>query len=813
MKNRVTSLFLAFCIIVGLFVAMPVSVGAYSGTKYGDYLYYTVYNNNVEITDCDESAVNIIIPSKIGGKPVTSIGDYAFYGCGGLTSVSIPSGVTSIGYGAFYSCGGLTNVNIPSSVTSIGERAFEDCIGLTSVNIPSGVTRIGAGAFSDCGLTSVSIPNGVTSIGDYVFLRCRGLTSVSIPSSVTSIGESAFSYCGLTSVNIPSSVTSIGAGAFSDCGLTSVSIPSSVTSIGDYTFYNCNGLTSVSISGSVTSIGVNAFRGCYKFTDISYGGTKSGWGRITIGEGNDSIVNADKQCSDGVIQNIASSGECGLNVKYTLTQSGKLTLGGYGAVTTAPWLSSGYPVKRVTIPSGITFFCGNAFSGCNQLLGVYISNLSDWYELEFENPTANPLYYAHNLYVKNSIVTSVSIPSSVKKINNYLFYNCSELTSVSISSGVTIIGDSAFEGCSGLTSVSIPNSVTSIGVSAFEGCSGLISVSIPSSVTRIRDYTFLDCSGLTSVSISNGVTSIGYKAFNGCGGLTSVSIPNSVTSIDYEAFSYCSKLKDVYYLGTALQWAQVDGGDMDSAAIHCSDGICAGKGYCGASYYDRLYWALLKTGRLIIGGSGDMDSWNKPEDTPWYKYRRDITAVEVQDGVRKIGDYAFQGFTLLKEITLPESVTSVGAYAFDGCVRLNKATIPQSVTSIGENAFRDCGMLSDIYYGGFESDWDGAGTPESVTIHYAEWKNSVSKSGYNNEIRFEILPNENKTPKGSTVILALYTASNRLIGFEEAKFNGGKISFYTDKQYAHYKVMAWDALDGNLQPTCGVSRGESIEFD
>ena len=71
----------------------------------------------------------------------------------------------------------------------------------------------------------------------------------------------------------------------------------------------------------------------------------------------------------------------------------------------------------------------------------------------------------------------------------------------------------------------------------------------------------------------------------------------------------------------------------------------------------------------------------------------------------------------------------------------------------------------------------------------------------------------NELPKGSTVILALYTASNRLIGFEEAKFNGGKISFYTDKQYAHYKVMAWDALDGNLQPTCGVSRGESIEFD
>ncbi len=205
------------------------------------------------------------------GNSVTSIGDEAFYECSGLTSVTIGNSVESIGEEAFEGCSGLTSATIPNSVTCIGEYAFAFCDGLTSVTIGNSVTSIGFRCFKGCfGLTSVTIGNSVESIGEEAFYECSGLTSVTIPNSVESIGEEAFYECsGLTSVTIPNSVKSIGNWAFEGCsGLTSVTIPNSVKSIGNYAFYKCSGLTSVTIGNSVTSIGWNAFHGCSELLDV-----------------------------------------------------------------------------------------------------------------------------------------------------------------------------------------------------------------------------------------------------------------------------------------------------------------------------------------------------------------------------------------------------------------------------------------------------------------------------------------------------------------------------------------------------------------
>ena len=210
---------------------------------------------------------SITIPNS-----VTSIEYNAFYGCSGLTSITIPNSVTSIGHNAFERCSCLTSITIPNSVTSIGDYAFSECTYLTSITIPNSVTSIGGAAFSGCiNLSSITIPNSVTSIGNGAFSGCSGLTSIIIPNSVTSIGDYAFSECSyLTSITIPNSVTSIQGGIFSGCtGLASITIPNSVTSIGYNAFYGCSGLTSITIPNSVTSIGYNAFAGCSGLTSIT----------------------------------------------------------------------------------------------------------------------------------------------------------------------------------------------------------------------------------------------------------------------------------------------------------------------------------------------------------------------------------------------------------------------------------------------------------------------------------------------------------------------------------------------------------------
>ena len=171
-----------------------------------------------------------------------------------------------IGDLAFEGCSGLTSLKLPSDIRLIGRNAFEGCSGLTSITLPSGVTEIQHSAFYGCsGLTSITLPSGVTEISNSTFSGCSGLTSLTLPSGVTEIGSSAFSGCsGLTSLTLPSGVTWIGLFAFKGCsGLTSITLPSGVTEIGESAFANCSGLTSIYVyAEKMPKLRTNMFDGC-----------------------------------------------------------------------------------------------------------------------------------------------------------------------------------------------------------------------------------------------------------------------------------------------------------------------------------------------------------------------------------------------------------------------------------------------------------------------------------------------------------------------------------------------------------------------
>ena len=133
-------------------------------------------------------------------------------------------------------------------------------------------------------------------------------------------------------------------------------------------------------------------------------------------------------------------------------------------------------LTSITIPDSVTTIGDYAFSGCSGLKGVYITDLEKWCKISFNTSDSNPLYYAHNLYLNNELVTNLVIPNSVTTIGDYAFYDCSGLTSITIPNRVTSIGRCTFSGCSSLTSITIPIRVTTIGYFAFENCSGLKTV-------------------------------------------------------------------------------------------------------------------------------------------------------------------------------------------------------------------------------------------------------------------------------------------------------------------------------------------------
>ena len=208
-----------------------------------DGIYYNITDADactVEVTyEGDNYGYNaeyvgsVTIPESVvyGGVTysVTTIGEYAFYDCNVLTSITIPNSVTTIGGWAFDQCYGLTSITIPYSVTTIEYYAFEQCSKLTSIVVESGNTnydsREGCNAIIETatntlitGCRNTVIPGSVTTIGYRAFNGCDDLTSITIPNSVTTIENYAFQGCsGLTSITIPNSVTTIGYGAFQEC--------------------------------------------------------------------------------------------------------------------------------------------------------------------------------------------------------------------------------------------------------------------------------------------------------------------------------------------------------------------------------------------------------------------------------------------------------------------------------------------------------------------------------------------------------------------------------------------------------------------
>ena len=368
------------------------------------------------------------IPALIDGRVVTGIGDSAFFGCDGLTSVAIPASVTEIGNWAFENCSELISVTLGEGVRWLGDHVFSGCESLETIFVQPG----------NCDYES---EDGV------LFERIwgEGRTLVHFPE-----GRSG-------SYEIPADVVSIGDAAFEKCiGLTSVTISEGVTNIGNWAFSGCRSLASVAISRRVRQVGRGAFSDCRRLTDIYVDPNNRRYAAET-----GVLFRKDREGRRTLWQFPAGNGGA-YEVPDDVVDIGASAFEGCGSITS------------ITISSNVMDIGAGAFERCGRLESFDVKPGNERYASEdgvlFEKVEDEGRALVQFPAGKGG---SYAIPSDVTSIGELAFCDCAGLTSVTFPGSVGSIGAYAFAGCWRLSSMTIPGSVSNIAAWAFSECMGL----------------------------------------------------------------------------------------------------------------------------------------------------------------------------------------------------------------------------------------------------------------------------------------------------------------------------------------------------
>ena len=606
----------------------------------------------------------------------TSIGQWAFYDCSNVTSVTMPSSLKTIGWDAFYGCSSLTDVTFPNSMESIGTGAFSHCSSLSKVKIPNGITSIGTSTFSGCtNLTEVTIPKSITTIESYAFDGCHKFLYLTIPNSIRTIEEYAFRNCtGFSTLSIPKNVTNVGNNAFAGCsGLTKVIISGMPTMgegvfsrcrnlktagpigsgcniemlFGDYipenTLNGCNFLESVTIPTVVYSIGEAAFYGCNALKTVFYDGEEQDWQMIAIGDRNDPLLNAQ------IRYNSLAFGVCGDKMTWDLKKNGTLVIEGsgemyqYSADNPAPWQDYITNISSVEIKEGAVSIGSRAFYGCSNLKNVTLPS---------------SLRTIGKQALASTGLESFTMPDTIYTLGESVFYNCKSLQTVTLSKNLQEIPVMLFGSCSSLSNVYIPENISTIRGHAFSMCTALKSIALPKSLTAIENYAFY-WTGLKTISLPDSVQTLGDAAFNNCESLQTAVLSKNLQEIPFRAFAVCPLLSSV----TIPEGISKIG---EQAFQRCT-----------SLRSITLPQSLASIEKGAFSGSG-------------------LTSITLPDSVQTLGEGVFLSCESLQTVTLSENLTEILNQTFAGCSLLSNIAVPDGIEYIGEQAFTMCTSLKSI---------------------------------------------------------------------------------------------------------------------
>lgn len=605
--------------------------------------------------------------------PVSRIGDNAFSSLNNLETITIPESVTSIGSQSFYDCRNLTTINWPEALTSVGYRAFCLDAKLATIDL-SHIVTIGQEAFNNTNLNiGLVIDGNITAIGTDAFRNTK-VTSVTFNDFPATVSTGMFLGCkSLTAVTFNCDVPALPGNTFQDCNaLTSVTFKGSLGAIGDREFYNCKALTDgISLDGTgVTSIGSEAFYYVPLNSGFDIPSTV-----LSIGGA------AFNNCTGLVSITVP---DCALTGNHTFNECRNLesvTFTGGTRMTSIPYRSF-YGCSKLTsvncIPSCVTSLDNEAFMNCG------LTSLPDGWGRD-------GIKYGNSVFA-GCPVTHITFPDNWTSIPNHFCYKMSQLSSVDFGNGLTALGWQVFAGCSSLTSVTIPSNVRTLtnycfyqsGVTSVTGMNrsdlivennafaeSKLQTADISNWTNVPGGCFINCSDLETVILGEGLTTIRANAFQNCTSLTSISLPSTLTVMENYAFS-----------GTGLS-ALPDGmHDMTFGSSIFKDTPITSVTFPAG---------LTKTGDYMFSGCSLLTSADlvDVETLAEGTFSGCSSLVDVDfSSVETLKKYAFINCTALVCAVLPNTLTRMYEHIFDGCSSLETVDIGTGLRTMDACCFQ-----------------------------------------------------------------------------------------------------------------------------
>lgn len=672
----------------------------------------------------------------------------AFAGCTSLKAINMPGAIQKIGDSAFEGCTLISSIELPNTLVEIGERAFFG-VEIENLAIPTSLTKLKK-SFNSSKVTSVLIPDNINSIDDLAFSEMENLKTiivtkcnkdfilvdvlnnsyieeliladsitslpndafykaskikkVTIPKTLVRASTDCFAYCtSLVEVNYLGDINdwvSIDASYFSFSASSGVTFKingtevktvniDKATKIRDFAFINMQSIETVIIGDQVEEIEMGAFVICKNIKTVTIGkGVKIMSDAFDGDENIEEVnylgdINSWANINFGTYSPVSYSKSFkinGVEVEGNITID-KATIINNGAFAGVEKITS------VTIGKQVKEIKTYAFRGCTNIEEInYLGDINEWVTINKYSPVVDSIkiFKLNGVELEGSVVVD-----KAESILKYAFAGIQKVTSIVIGNQVETIGDGAFKDCVNLSKINLPSTLTAIPNSLFSGCTSLKEVEIPSSVKTIMDSAFAK-SGIEKIVVPNGVEQIVSGAFSNCANLTSITLPASLKEIiGYGSIlSGCSKLQEVNYLSDINDWVLIDmeTGIFTANIIFKINGVAVTHINIdkATEIKPRVFSGLRTVKKLTIG--------SQVEKIGEFAFCTNyIEEINFSEGLKEIGNNAFQSSLKLKTVDFPKSIEKIGRSAFAYSSNLEAYRLDDGV-EMAENVFESCSI-------------------------------------------------------------------------------------------------------------------------